>query len=420
MDVNYKKNKYYNTSKYPIRQPLFIVGLIWILSKFALIGKKYKVEKINMDGLKPPYMLLSNHMCFIDFELAAMGTWPHRINNVVSIDGYYLRPWLMELIGAICKRKFTNDLHLIKSIRHVIKKGDVLCMYPEARYSPIGTTAYLPDALGKLVKMNKVPVVCVVHRGNYLLAPFWNYRKKRKVPLHTTLTQVLTKEQVETMSVDEINAVIRSSLAYDEYKYQKDNNILITEPFRAEGLHKVLYQCPHCMAESKMASEGTELFCTQCGKRWNLNEDGTLSALDGETEFSHIPDWYEWEREQVRSQIERGEYRFEDEVDVRSLPGCWKFFKLGKAKLTHTKEDGFVLEGSYRGKDYRIQRTPGSMNSLHTEYDFGKLRPHLDCIDISTEKDSFYCFPSKKHVITKLALATEEIYKTTGRQKTRQ
>ena len=318
MDVNYKKNKYYNTSKYPIRQPLFIVGLIWILSKFALIGKKYKVEKINMDGLKPPYMLLSNHMCFIDFELAAMGTWPHRINNVVSIDGYYLRPWLMELIGAICKRKFTNDLHLIKSIRHVIKKGDVLCMYPEARYSSIGTTAYLPDALGKLVKMNKVPVVCVVHRGNYLLAPFWNYRKKRKVPLHTSLTQVLTKEQVETMSVDEINAVIRSSLAYDEYKYQKDNNILITEPFRAEGLHKVLYQCPHCMVESKMASEGTELFCTQCGKRWNLNEDGTLSALDGETEFSHIPDWYEWEREQVRGQIERGEYRFEDEVDVRS------------------------------------------------------------------------------------------------------
>ena len=35
-----------------------------------LIGKKYKVEKINMEGLKPPYMMLSNHMYFIDFELA--------------------------------------------------------------------------------------------------------------------------------------------------------------------------------------------------------------------------------------------------------------------------------------------------------------------------------------------------------------
>ena len=75
--------------------------------------------------------------------------------------------------------------------------------------------------------------------------------------------------------------------------------IRITEPYRAEGLHKVLYQCPHCGAEA-MDSAGAEIFCTECGKRWNLNEDGTLSALDGETEFSHVPDWFEWERKRGR------------------------------------------------------------------------------------------------------------------------
>ena len=415
MEVNYRNKKSYNTAKYPIRQPLFIVGLIWILSRFALIGKKFKVEKINMDGLKPPYMILSNHMYFIDFELTAMGTWPHRVNNVVNNDGYYRRPWLMELIGAICTRKFTNDLHLIKSIRHVLKKGDILCMYPEARYSPIGTTAFLPESLGKLVKMNKVPVVCVVHHGNYLHSPFWNFRNKRKVPLHTTFTQILTKEQVETMSADEINEVIRRGLEYDEYRYQKENGILITEPFRAEGLHKVLYQCPNCMTESEMDSKGTEIFCTHCHKRWNLNEDGTLSALSGETEFSHVPDWFEWEREQVRSQIERGEYSFEDDVEIYSFPRCWRFIKLGKGKLTHDPVNGFVIEGHYRGKDYRVQRLPGNHNSLHVEYDYCYIKPY-DCLDISTEKDSFYCYPTKKNVVTKLAFATEEIYKTTGRK----
>ena len=368
-----------------------------------------------MDGLKPPYMILSNHMYFIDFELTAMGTWPHRVNNVVNNDGYYRRPWLMELIGAICTRKFTNDLHLIKSIRHVLKKGDILCMYPEARYSPIGTTAFLPESLGKLVKMNKVPVVCVVHHGNYLHSPFWNFRNKRKVPLHTTFTQILTKEQVETMSADEINEVIRRGLEYDEYRYQKENGILITEPFRAEGLHKVLYQCPNCMTESEMDSKGTEIFCTHCHKRWNLNEDGTLSALSGETEFSHVPDWFEWERGQVRSQIERGEYSFEDDVEIYSFPRCWRFIKLGKGKLTHDPVNGFVIEGHYRGKDYRVQRLPGNHNSLHVEYDYCYIKPY-DCLDISTEKDSFYCYPTKKNVVTKLAFATEEIYKTTGRK----
>ena len=163
MDVNYKNKKRYKTAKYPIRQPKIIVALIWLLSRMMLIGKDWKVEKINMEGLKPPYMMLSNHMYFIDFELAAMGTWPHRVNNVVSIDGYYRRPWLMELIGAICTRKFTMDLHLIKSINRVLKRGDVLGMYPEARYSPCGTLSYMPESLGELIKMNKVPVVAVVH-----------------------------------------------------------------------------------------------------------------------------------------------------------------------------------------------------------------------------------------------------------------
>lgn len=409
MDVNYKNKKYYNTAKYPIRQPLIITYLIWLLSKIMLIGKKYKLEKINMEGLKPPYMLLSNHMYFIDFEIAAMGTFPHRVNNVVSIDGYYRRPWLMELIGAIGTRKFTKDLHLVRSINRVLKKGDILCMYPEARYSPCGITSYMPESLGKLIKMNKVPVVAIVHHGNYLHSPFWNFRKKRKAPMHTTMTQILTAEQIKEMSVDEINEAVKTALEYDEYKYQKENGILIKEPFRAEGLHKVLYQCPHCQTESKMASKGTEIFCTECGKRWNLNEDGTLSALEGETEFSHVPDWFRWERKQVEMQIENGSYSFEDEVEVYSLPRCWRFINLGKAKLTHDIEKGFVLEGEYRGSKYRIQRTPKETNSLHIEYDYCYIKP-FDCVDISTETDSFYCYPKSENVVTKLAFATEILY----------
>ena len=410
IDVNYKNNKRYKTAKYPIRQPIYLTGLIRVLSGIMLMNKKHKVEKINMEGLKPPYMILSNHMSFIDFELTALGTNMKKVNNVVNIDGFYKRPWLLEWIGAICTRKFTMDMHLIKSIREVLRRGDILCMYPEARYSPCGTTSYLPDSLGMLVRMNKVPIVAVVHRGNYLHAPFWNFRKKRKVPLHTTMTQIITAEEAATLSVDEINSRIREALTYDDYKYQMDNGIRITEPFRAEGLHKILYKCPACRAESKMASEGTELFCTECGKRWEMLEDGSLEAKNGVTEYSHIPDWFEWEREEVRGEIERGEYSFSDEVDVHSLPRCWKFEHLGTARLTHTIDGGFTLEGHYNGKDYRITRQPLQSNSLHVEYDFPHIKP-FDCVDISTENDSFYCFPTKQNVVTKLSLATEELYK---------
>ncbi len=410
MEVNYRIKKSYNTAKYPIRQPKFLTWLIWMLSRIALIGKRYKLEKIDMEGLEPPYIIFSNHMHFIDFELSALVTYPHRVNNVVSIDGFHIWPWLLEWIGAICTRKFTNDLHLVKSIRRVAQNGDILCLYPEARYTPIGTTSYLPDSLGRLVKMNKVPLVVVTHHGNYLRAPFWDYRHKRDVPMHTVFRQVLTAQQIEDMTAAQINEVIRDAMRYNEYDYQKENGIRITEPFRAQGLHKVLYQCPKCFAEHEMATEGAEIFCRACGKRWFLEETGDLRAVSGETEFSHIPDWYEWERSQVKEQILRGEYCFEDEVEVYSFPRCWRFIPLGKGKVRHDAQLGFVLDGHYRGKDYHIVRPPKAMNSLHVEYDFMRLR-HEDCFDLSTSDDSFYCYPKKTDVITKLALATEEIYK---------
>lgn len=411
MDIHYRK-KPYNTAKYPIRQPWFMTGLLYLVSRIGMpAGCKYRIEKCHMEDVKPPYLLLSNHQYFVDFQLSAMATFPHRVNNVANIDGYYRRPWIMELLGCICKRKFTTDLHLIRSIRRVLTKyKDIVCIYPEARYSPVGTLAILPDSLGKMIKLAKVPVVVLVHHGNYLHTPFWNYRKKRKVPLYTTMTRVLTAEEVEQKSVDEINAIVREAMAYDEYAWQKEQNIRIDAPFRAEGLHKVLYQCPACKTEHRMASEGTQIFCEACGKRWEMDELGQLHALEGETEFPHIPDWYEWQRSEVRREIEEGRYHFEDTVDVFSLPRCWRFEHLGDAVLTHDAEEGFILKGTYNGQAYAIQRKPIGMYGLHVEYDYCYIRPE-DCVDISTENDSFYCYPTKSNVITKLSLATEELHK---------
>jgi hypothetical protein len=140
-----------------------------------------------------------------------------------------------------------------------------------------------------------------------------------------------------------------------------------------------------------------------------MDEYGVLSADDGKTEFSHIPDWFEWERANVRREIEEGRYSFEDDVDVYSLPSCMKFQHVGKAKLTHGP-DGFTVEGEYEGKPYRIHRAVAGMYGVHVEYDYCYVRPD-DCIDISTDRDSLYCYPTKNDVITKLSFATEELYR---------
>ena len=43
---------------------------------------------------------------------------------------------------------------------------------------------------------------------------------------------------------------------------KKDNQIKITEKYRAEKIHKVLYQCPSCLTEHEMDSKGHTITVT--------------------------------------------------------------------------------------------------------------------------------------------------------------
>lgn len=410
----------YDTGKMPIRQKEGYRKAAYIASSLVLscIRGGYKIEKLNMDGLKPPYFLFCNHMQFVDFCLGFKATNPYRTNNIATLDGYVGMDKIMENLGCICTRKFTTDVSLIRACKKVLHEyGDILCMYPEARYSPVGTTSVIPDVVGKLVKKFKVPVVVMIHHGNYLNAPFWDFRNYRKTPFHSVMKQVLTVEQIEKMTVEEINGILRDEFQYDDHKWQKDNNIKIKKATRAQGLHRMLYQCPHCKTESKMKSEGIHLWCEECGKKWEYTELGELRALDGETEFSHVPDWYEWQRENVRREILDGKYYFEDTVHIHSLPSV-EYIDLGEGTLIHDM-NGFTVRGRYNNNDFEIFRAAKGLYSVHVDYSFKKLGK-VDVIDISVPNDSFYCIPTKENVITKMSLATEELYKILNEKKVAQ
>ena len=108
----------------------------------------------------------------------------------------------------------------------------------------------------------------------------------------------------------------------------------------------------------------------------------------------------------------RTKYSYEEELNVYSQPNVHDYVPLGKAKVTHDLLNGFVIEGHYNGHDYKIQRPTKGLYSLHIEYGFNQLKEkNVDCFEISTTNDSFYCTPKKKDIVTKLALATEEAFK---------
>ena len=137
-----------------------------------------------------------------------------------------------------------------------------------------------------------------------------------------------------------------------------------------------------------------------------MDELGQLHATEGETEFSHIPDWSRWERECVREEIRNGTYRFEDEIVLETLPGGEKFYAQGKARLIQTPEGTFI-EGTCYGEPLSLHKKPLEMESIHIEYDY---LGRGDCVDISVTDDSYWCYLSKRDAITKLSFATEEIH----------
>ena len=408
-----EKIQRFDMAKPPMKQHLR--PLIWLLSFPEVLAHKNRLTKINMEGIKPPYLLLCNHNAFMDFKVAEKAIFPHRANYVVAIDGFWKREGLLRFIGCICKRKFTNDISLVRQLKRVIDRGDIAVIYPEARYSLCGTNAVLPESLGKLAKVLHVPVVTLICHGHHVNSPFWNLPDHKVKGTQATMKCLFTAEQLESTNYKDVMAAIEKEFEYDDYKWQKENNIRISYPERAKGLHKILYKCPMCHSEYKMSSGGTTIQCNACGKIWEMSELGELSAKTGITEFSHIPDWYEWERTEVRKEIENGSYGITLTAQTDALPNAKRYIDIGKSTLTHDMT-GFTLTGSYEGEPYCVKLDAKSQYSVHIEYDY--LGKKGDCVDLNTITDTLYVYPEGTDFsVTKMSLATEELYKYYQNQK---
>ncbi len=394
----------------PVRTKWYLRPLTYLLSVPDVRRHRLILTRTGTEGLKPPYVLLCNHNAFMDFKAATMAIWPHRANYVVAIDGFIGREWLLRNVGCICKRKFTSDVSLVFNLQKTIRNGDVAVIYPEARYSLCGTTAVLPMALGKLCRLLRVPVVTLICHGHHVNSPFWNLHDRGVAPTEAEMKLLFTPEDLRTLPVEELNRRIVEAFAYDDFRWQKERGIRTPYEGRAEGLHRVLYQCPACRTEYRMASEGTRLFCKACGKSWTMSELGELQAESGETEFSHIPDWYEWERSNVRDEVRRGVYSSGDlTVTVDSLPNAKRFIRLGEGVMTHDMNGFFVRGTDVDGDPFEMRKPVPSLYSCHIEYNY--LGKHGDCVDLNTLEDTWYIYPHGENFsVTKMALATEELY----------
>lgn len=394
--------------KKPLKPSRFLATLVRVLIAPTLrkIKFSYTTERMELVG-KKPCLILMNHSSFTDMKLAFGIFYPRKMGIVTSVDamtGFLGK--IMRGLGCTPTRKYVPDFSLINDIKYMLHKNKTsVLMYPEAGYSFDGRTTTLPRGLGKLMKFLSVPIVTVITKGAFHRDPLYNMLQIRDVEVSAHVNCIATAEEVKQKSVEELDALLDKSFSFDNFAWQRDNKISIDVPFRADGLHRILYKCPHCQAENQMEGKGVYLTCNACGKKWKMDKFGQLEAIEGTTEYPHIPDWYTWQRECVRKEIEDGTYLLDVDVDIVAQVNLKCVYKIGVGRLTHN-DNGFHLVGADGKLDYTQSST--FAHTLYADYYWYEIG---DVIGIGNNEISYFCFPKENVSVTKARLATEELYK---------
>lgn len=400
----------------PVRQRLLFRIILLILSIWDLwvTGFTYKAKGLEKLAKEEPCLVLMNHSSFIDLKIASRLLVFRPFHVVCTSDGFVGKKRLMRLIGCIPTRKFMMDVTLVRDMVYVVRElRSSILMFPEASYSFDGTQTPLPESLGKCLKLLKVPVVMIRTNGAFARDPLYNNLQLRKVRVSAEVEYLLSPKDIEERSAEELNDILREKFTFDYFRWQQDNRIMIKEPFRADGLNRMLYKCPHCKAEGQMVGKGIQIACGHCGKTYELTEYGYLQATSLEkengapiTEFTHIPDWYRWQRECVRQELTEGTYKLEVPVKIYMMVNTDCIYQVGEGVLTHSRE-GFHLTGCDGKLDY--MQEPIASYSLYSDFYWYEIG---DVISIGNARAQYYCFPQNcGDIVAKTRLATEELYK---------
>ena len=394
--------------KLPRKPSRLLAAVVRIASAPTLWKTKfsYTTERMELVG-DQPCLILMNHSSFTDMKLAFGIFYPKPLGIVSSVDGMSgILGKLMRILGCTPTHKYVADLTLIKDMEYMLKtnKTSVL-MYPEAGYSFDGRATTLPRKLGILMKKLGVPVVTVITQGAFHRDPLYNMLQIRKVQVSAHVKCIASAEEVKEKSVAELDALLDEAFSFDNFAWQRDNRVSIDVPFRADGLHRILYKCPHCGEENRMEGKGIHLTCHSCGKKWEMDEYGQLHACEGETEFPHIPDWYTWERECVRKELEEGSYLLDTDVDIAVQVNLDGVCMIGSGHLRHDLS-GFHLTSADGALDYK--QSPVASHTLYSDYYWYEIG---DVIGIGNNEFSYFCFPKTDVSVSKARLATEELYK---------
>ena len=252
-------------------------------------------------NLPDKYIVLSNHVTDFDVLFVA-ASFPRQMYFVAS---EHIARWknaykfLKYCFEPIMRYKGSVAASTVMEVLRKIKAGANVCIFAEGRRCWDGVTTPILPSTGKMVKSARCGLVTYKINGGYFVSPNWSEGGTRRGPICGAPVNVYTKEQLQQMSVDEINEAIRRDLYEDAYETQLREPKRYTGKQLAYRMENLLFICPVCGKVDTMYSRLDTVSCKACHFKFQYNEYGMLKGAPFET----VKELAAWQKEEVRKAV---------------------------------------------------------------------------------------------------------------------
>lgn len=372
-------------------------------------GIKFTYDFDVKEMRKRQIVLLSDHSCREQYYYTFGGFPIKRLNPVVSYQNFFKKSLLKYLIklGAIPKYLYIPDIRCVKELISLKNKGASFLLYPEGIQSVAGVNEPINPATFKFIKKLGLDVILCHSTGSFLTNPRYS-GKFSKGKCLVEYTHLFSKEEINTLSEDELRIKFLEHFRYNDFKWnEKEQNSYKGKYPVTHKINSLLYHCPKCGHDFQTVVERTSLVCKHCGNTIHIDEKYNLSPIgDSYLPYKRIDNWYFAERELVKEEIKNPDFKMEFDCVLigLSLDKLVKnpYIDLGKGKF-RLDQKGITYEGTRLGEPYSvfipIEGIPSLSYSIRND------------VELYYNNDYFsFRFDENNKVVLKLTIAVQEMH----------
>ena len=394
-------NFYHNNVR---KMSYFIVFILKVMFH-CYFKKKYNVTTNTKDfkKKKEPYVILFNHGSKFDFAFVSAYINTRKTNSMAAYYYFcnFTFGYLMYQAGIFPKYLQQPDVKAIKNALKVKKMGNNIAIAPEGRLSVCGCLESITESTGKLLKKLEYPLLAVRINGSYLSSPKWaKHDKYGRIDIH--YEEVLTKEQIISMTDTEINEKIIKELSYDDFKWAEDNNVTFEGKDMAEGLENILFLDPITESKYNMMVKGDTITLNDSNTEIRLNNHYKFESNNDKVPIN-IKEWYFLQIEYMRKQVLDEHFEMRDKVTLKFPDPQGKWFSVVGSGECILNKNGL--------------KYIGTVDDIEVEYMFElkNIKVLLFGAGVDFEiyhfNQLFYFEPTDLRTCVEWSIASEELYK---------